>query len=208
MRRAGGKGRNRAEGADAGVGFGGGGGGFTLLEVLLATALTVIVMGAVYATFSLVERAAGGGQQPLRRLYEAQKTMDTLRRELEASTGPMTVVNKEYFGKKGSTLTFTAFSPLNGVLSNIVYSVRESAKAGSIDLEKEQQAYYGGELEKADLMDNIGAFSVQTFSDGKWAGTFEGDQPPQEIRVVLKIYFKDRPFVLREIITPRIHSRL
>lgn len=181
--------------------------GFTLLEVLLATALTVIVMGAVYATFSLLERAAGNGQQPLQRLYEAQKTMDTLRRELEASEGPVNAVEKEYFGKKGSTITFTAFSPMNGVLSKIVYSVKEGRKAGTIDLEKEQQAP-GGNLEKADLLDNIKEFSVQTFSGGRWVGTIEASEPPREMRVVLGIYFKDRPFVLRELVRPMIGKTL
>ncbi|MDA8388181.1 MAG: prepilin-type N-terminal cleavage/methylation domain-containing protein [Nitrospiraceae bacterium] len=185
-------------------------GGFTLLEVLLATALTVIVMGAVYGTFFLLQRAAGGGQQSLQRLYEAQKTMDMLRRELEAAKGPMTVVDKEYFGHKGSTLSFTAFSPANGVLSTIIYSARATEGGGqgeTIDLEKEQKAP-GGRTEKADLLDNIGEFSVQVFSGGKWVRTIEADQPPQDIKVTLKISFKGRPFVLQEIAAPRIGNQL
>lgn len=211
MRRAKREGLNPAAGADSGRHAMPGGhpmpGGFTLLEVLLATALTVIVVGAVYATFSLVQRAAGTGQQSLRMLYEAQKTMDTLRCELEASEGPMTAVDKEYFGKKGSTLSFTAFSPGDGVLSRIVYSVKEGRKEGTIDLEKEQEAP-GGKAEKAGLLDNIGQFSVQAFSDGKWVGTINASRPPQVLRVVLKIYFKDRPFVLQETVRPRIGSQL
>ncbi len=44
-------------------------GGFTLLEVLLATALTAVVLAAVYGTFFLVERAREGANGSLVRMY-------------------------------------------------------------------------------------------------------------------------------------------
>ncbi|MDA8085928.1 MAG: prepilin-type N-terminal cleavage/methylation domain-containing protein [Nitrospiraceae bacterium] len=182
--------------------------GFTLLEVLLATALTVIVLGAVYATFFLVERASRRGQQSLLVLYEAQKTMDLMRRELEASEGPMTIVDKEYFGKHGSTLTFSAFSPRDGVLSKIVYLAKEGdEKNRTITLEKQLQTP-GRKPQEADLLENIDEFQVQAYSGGKWASTLEAGSPPDEMRITLKLVFKDKPIVLEETVTPRIGKQL
>ncbi len=191
-----------------GMGKGSGAGGFTLLEVLLATALTVIVLGAVYATFFLVEKASSRGQQSLLVLYEAQKTMDLLRRELEAAEGPMTVVDKEYFGKHGSTLSFTAFSPKNGVLSKIVYSAKEGdEKNRTITLGKELQAP-GRKPQEDDLLEDIDEFSVQVYSGGKWVNTLEAGSPPEDVRITLRIVFKDEPLTLEETVTPRIGKQL
>lgn len=182
-------------------------GGFTLLEVLLATALTVVVLGAVYGTFFLVERASHGGQDSLLGLYEAQKTMDLLRRELEAANGPLRVIDKEYFGKHGSTLSFTAFSPKNGVLSDITYSAKEGGKKETITLEKQLQAQ-GQNAERAELLENIDRFSVQVYSGGKWVNTVNASSPPADIRVLLTVMFKGKPLTLEETVTPRIGRQL
>ncbi|MDA8086919.1 MAG: prepilin-type N-terminal cleavage/methylation domain-containing protein [Nitrospiraceae bacterium] len=184
-------------------------GGFTLIEVLLATALTVVVLAAVYGTFFLVEKAREGANGSLVRMYEAQKIMDVLRREIEAMNGPVTLVDKEYFGKRGASLSFSAFSPKNGVLSKISYFAQEGDKKDkdTIDLIKELQAP-GGAIENAPLIENIEEFSVQIYSGGKWVRTLQASSPPGDVHVTLKILFKGTPLIMEETVTPRIGKQL
>lgn len=182
-------------------------GGFTLIEVLLATALTVVVLAAVYGTFFLVEKAREGANGSLVRMYEAQKIMDVLRREIEAMNGPVTLVDKEYFGKKGSSFSFSAFSPNNGVLSGISYFAKEGNKKGTIDLVKELRMP-GGAIENATMMENIEEFSVQVNSGGTWVRTVQAGSPPGDVHVVLKILFKGKPLTMEETVTPKIGKLL
>ncbi len=178
-------------------------GGFTLLEVLLATALTVVVLAAVYGTFFLVEKAREGANSSLVKMYEAQKIMDVLRREIEAMDGPVILVDKEYFGKKGSSFSFSAFSPQNGVLSKISYYAKEGDKKGTIDLFKELQTPDGA-IENAPMIENIKEFSVRIYSGGKWVRNVQAGNPPGDVHVTLKMYFKGAPLTLEETVTPRI----
>ncbi|MDA8091705.1 MAG: prepilin-type N-terminal cleavage/methylation domain-containing protein [Nitrospiraceae bacterium] len=182
-------------------------GGFTLIEVLLATALTVVLLGAIYSTFFLVAKARDGANDSLVTLYETQKTMDILRREVEAMSGNMMLVDKEYFGKKGSSLSFSAFSPKDGVLSNISYFVKENGNKNTIDLMKQMQEP-GGAVENAPLIDDVQEFSVQANSGGKWVGTLQAPNPPDNVRVSLKFLFKGQPFTIEETITPRVGKML
>lgn len=178
-------------------------GGFTLIEVLLATALTAVVLGAVYGTFFLVAKARDGANESVVRLYEAQKTMDILRREIEAMSGQLMLVDKEYFGKRGSSFSFSAFSPKDGILSHIGYFLQKGGDKNTIDLWKELKRP-GGAIENAPLIENIEEFSVQINSGGQWQRTVQAPTPPGDVRITLKFLFKGQPFAIEETVTPRV----
>ncbi len=58
--------------------------GFTLLEVLIATVLTVIILGAIYSTLSMAERARSVRGEGLTTLEEARRSLETLTMEIES----------------------------------------------------------------------------------------------------------------------------
>ncbi|MFO1490164.1 MAG: hypothetical protein U1F87_04450 [Kiritimatiellia bacterium] len=73
--------RQRKPGAPAGGGAPGGG-GFTLLEVLISTALIALAMALLFASFHNVTRASQKGQAKLDRLRHGELVMDQLVRAL------------------------------------------------------------------------------------------------------------------------------
>ena len=106
--------------------------GFTLLEVLIAVAILSIVLGAIYSTFFLSNRAMEGMDESMTKLQESRRAIDILRRELDALYYKETredtflkIVDKDNYGKQASQLEFTAFSTLTPGLSKISYYVEE-----------------------------------------------------------------------------------
>ncbi len=179
--------------------------GFTLLEILLATLLTAIVLGAVYSSYFLMEKAREGAGGSLRRLYEAEKTMDMMDSELAAIVNSVTVTDREYYGKETSGLSFGGFSPKRGIISAVSYSVLE--EKGRLSLQKEI-AWPGGRVSKGVLLDDIDEFMVEAYSGGKWVKTFQSNSAPDAVRVTLKFTFKGRPVTLSDTVVPRIGKSL
>ena len=171
-------------------------GGFTLLEVLLAVLLVGVVLGAVYGTFNLVERAKEGSSESLLRLYEARKTMDTMRREIEAMQGPFEVADREFYGKQGSSISFTGFSPQWGVFSKVAYSIVD--EGGKLDLQKEFQLPGQAKPRTAILLENVEAFTVEVYTGGKWVKTLQSGGSGSPVRITMKIPFKGSFLTLTE----------
>jgi prepilin-type N-terminal cleavage/methylation domain-containing protein len=184
--------------------------GFTFIEVLIAVLLTSVVLGAIYGTFFLAQRAKEQGGDSMLRLYEAQKIMDTLRRELEAVKGGVEIRDKEYFGKQASGVSFITFSPKRGILTKMDYSIKEDN--GALSMEKKEDYLPNSAAaipaHKAVLLEQIDEFIVEVNSGGKWVKTYSGTGRPSSMRVTLKVPFKGRLFTLSEIVTPRIGKTL
>ncbi len=109
--------------------------GFTLLEVLIAVAILSIVLGAIYSTFFLSNRAMEGMDESMTKLQESRRAIDILRRELDALYYKETredtflkIVDKDNYGKQATQLDFTAFTTLMPGLSKISYYVEEKDK--------------------------------------------------------------------------------
>jgi len=180
--------------------------GFTFIEVLIAALLTSVILGALYGTFFLADRAREEGGDSMLRLYETQKVMDTMRRELEALKGGLELRDKEYFGKQASGISFESYSPKRGILSKMNYSIKEDKSV--LSLEKEESFLGGNEAgkltRKAVILEEIDEFIVETRSGGKWVKTYSGLAGTSSIRVTLKVPFKGRLFTLSETIDPKI----
>jgi len=176
--------------------------GFTFIEVLIAALLTSVILGALYGTFFLADRAREEGGDSMLRLYEAQKVMDAMRRELEAVKGGIELRDKEYFGKQASGISFQSYSPKRGILSKMDYSVKEDK--GFLRLEKEESFLHGQAARSVVLLEEIDEFIVEVNSGGKWVKTYSAGAGPSSLRVTLKVPFKGRLFTLTETVTPRI----
>lgn len=197
-------------------------GGFTLLEVLLAVGMTAIVVTALYSSFFLSRKAVDAVDDSLLRLQECRSVLDVLKREIESSVYDpagsrnytvLKIDDRDFYGKEGSQLVFTSFSPLLPGLSKIAYTVEENE--GRLTLKKKIDPAYGqsSETKGIDLIENIGAFTVEAKYNDKWVKTWDSGVAkgvPEEIRISVQISAKkeESPLVISEVARPRIGKTL
>jgi len=193
-------------------------GGFTLLELLIATALLAIILTALYSTFFLSRKAIDGLDESLIKLQECRNVVDIIGRETEALLYRQTnthsffkLEDRDIYGKQTSRLSFTAFSPLTYGLSAISYYVEE--KDGVLTLYKKMENPYKPDdaVKGVDLIDGVGSFSVEARQGDKWVKTWDTVETgtlPAEIRITVTTTIKDRPVSLFETVRPMIGGAL
>ncbi len=193
-----------------------GAGGFTLLEVLIAFAITCIVLAALYSTFFLSHRAVETVDDSLLRLQEARSVMDILKRELESAEcipgkdySIFKLGDRDFYGKQASQLAFSSFSPLIPGLSKINYIVEEDEK--KLVLKKAIISAYdkSGEAKPVGLIEDIDSFSVEVKFNDKWVKTWDStlsNCPSDDIRISVNVSTKrgEPPISISDIARPRI----
>lgn len=198
----------------------GGEGGFTLLEVLIAFAITCIVLAALYSTFFLSTKAVGAVDESLLRLQEARFVVDVLKRELESALyvagkdyAAFKLDDRDFYGKQASRLTFAAFSPTLPALAKISYTVEENDK--KLVLSKAMISAYSkaGRAEPVELMEDIESFTVEAKFNDKWVKTWDGalsNGLPEEIRISLNVRTKkgEVPITISDVARPKIGKTL
>jgi general secretion pathway protein J len=196
-------------------------GGFTLLEVLIAFAITCIVLAALYSSFFISHRAVSVVDDSLIRLQECRSVVDVIKREMESSLYDRNkkytlfkLEDRDFYGKEASQLTFTSFSPLLPGLAKISYVVIESDNKRLVLTKKMVSAYSPPEdTEGMDLMEDIDSFTVEVRYDDKWVKTWDGEltgRIPDEIRISVTIRPKkgENPLTVSDIARPRIGRAL
>ncbi|HWR58635.1 MAG TPA: type II secretion system protein GspJ [Thermodesulfovibrionales bacterium] len=189
-------------------------GGFTLLEVLIAFAITCIVLAALYSTFFLSHRAVEAVDDSLLRLQEARSVADVTKRELEAiySSGKYAAFkldDRDFYGKQASQLTFTSFSPSFPGLAKITYAVEESDK--KLVLKKAMISAFSksGEAKPVELIEDLESFTVEVKSKDKWVKTWDSTLSsglPDEMRISLNVRTRkgEVPITISDIARRRI----
>lgn len=116
-------------------------GGFTLIELMFVMVLLVIILGALYSSFSLAEKALNGLDSSLLELQECRNALDRMSREIDSTFYNSSDTNcifkiedRDIFGKETSRFRFTALSPIIPGISAISYYVEE--KDGKLTLYK------------------------------------------------------------------------
>ncbi len=194
--------------------------GFTLLEVLVAVAITSIVIAALYSAFSLSRRAVDAVDDSLIRIQETRAVLDTMKREIESalyrkekSYTVFKLDDRDFYGKQASQLLFTSFSPLLPGLSKITYTVEENE--GRLVLKKKVSSAIGarGETKSIELMEDIESFTIEAGYGDKRVKTWDSGAAgsiPDEIRITLKLSTKKEssPLTITEIARPRIGKTL
>ncbi len=195
-------------------------GGFTLLEVLIAFAITCIIMAALYSTFFISHKAVTTVDDSLLRLQECRATLDVMKRELESclydrnkNYTVFKLEDRDFFGKETSQLTFTSFSPLLPGLSKIAYTVEEDDK--KLTLNKSMISAYSQPTDKpmsVPLIEDIQSFTVEALYNGKWVKTWDGELSnlPEQVRITVSICPKKgaAPLTMSDIARPRIGNAL
>jgi general secretion pathway protein J len=193
--------------------------GFTLLELLVASAILAIILGAIYSTFFLSHKALDGIDDTLLKLQECRTTLDTLGREIDSALyspsdklSAFTIEDRDLYGKQASRIVFTTFSPLTPGLSLASYYVDDNN--GKLSLMKKIHSAFtpdNPQEKGVELIDDLGAFSVEAMLKGKWVRTWDAADTnalPEQIRVTITFTLKDKPFTLYETVNPRIGRTL
>lgn len=185
--------------------------GFTLLEVLIAVAILSIVLGAIYSTFFLSNRAMEGMDESMTKLQESRRAIDILRRELDALYYKETredtflkIVDKDNYGKQASQLEFTAFSTLMPGLSKISYYVEEKDRK-QILYKKIGSSFGKEEAEGTDIIDDLEEFSIEAKYNDAWVKTWDTSvtkKRPEEIKISLSVMIHGKKVTLSDISRP------
>ncbi len=167
--------------------------GFTLMEVLIALAITSFIVTALYATFFLSQKAIASIDDSLIRLQEARSVIDNLKREIESALyhkeSGYTVFkleDKDFYGRSASRITFTSFSPIAAGLAKITYTVEETE--GRLTLKKSITSAFNSKTKAmdAELIEDMHSFSVEVKFGDKWVKTWDGSKAhgmPEEVRI-------------------------
>ncbi|MBI4688678.1 MAG: prepilin-type N-terminal cleavage/methylation domain-containing protein [Nitrospirae bacterium] len=189
-------------------------GGFTLIEVLIASALLALILTALYSTFFLSHKAVTGLDGSMLKLQECRTALDILRRELESSFYRATDTKTEFkiedrdeYGSQTSGIAFTTLSSLRNGVSKIKYYVKGSDD--KLVLYKEVSSPYGLNegLQEADIIEGIEEFILEARQGDKWVKTWDSVlmlRIPEEINITLKIKIKDKVLLLSERARPKI----
>jgi prepilin-type N-terminal cleavage/methylation domain-containing protein len=194
--------------------------GFTLIEVLIAVAITSMIVAALYSTFFLSRKAVDAVDDSLVKLQESRAVLDAMKREIESAVYVrektytlFKLDDRDFYGKQASQLVMTTFAPLLPGLSKITYTVEEDE--GKLVLRKKIDAAYGKPFETRSvaLMEDIEAFTVEAGYNDKWVKTWDSavsNEIPAQIRISVKIRTKkeENPFTISEIARPRIGKAL
>lgn len=197
--------------------------GFTLIEVLISITLLTIVLGAVYSSFFMLQKAVKRFDDVSLKYQEARTVLDMMKREIEGSfiTTPQSkditknktiflARDRDIFDKKASELYFTTFSSRDGNLNLAAYIVEEKEKSLSL-LKMEAPAInistIFSKLHKAEMMENINGFSVEMLVNDKWVRTWDSSQInslPDMVRISIEFDDSGNNVKLTEYARPRI----
>jgi general secretion pathway protein J len=193
--------------------------GFTLLELLLALAITALVLAAAYTTlFSLSqaqERAAHGMEQ--RRAL--RNSLDLLRRELSSvlfRTGDQRfrfmVQDRDFYGKPASIMQYATLAPPSeGVSSDLVRMRYQTVEAdtSALVLQRSSQGLFLTDERSGGypLLDSLEGFLVECHDGSRWVKTWDTTMTatlPKMIRVTVTLQEGDRSVAYQVTATPRI----
>lgn len=191
--------------------------GFTLIEILIATAILSVVLTAIYSTFFLSHRAVEGMDEYMLKIQESRKALDILRRELDSTyfdSGDkytsFKIEDRDIYGKQATQLTFTTFSTLRPGLSRISYYLEEQDKK-LILFKKIGSPYSDKETDGVDIIEDIEAFTVEAIYNDNWVKTWDTEiiqGLPEKIRISITIKIKGRDVILSDISSPKVGRQI
>lgn len=200
--------------------------GFTIIEVLISLAILTIILGAIYSSFFISERAIKRFEDVSLKYHEVRTALDIMRREIEgaffttaeAQSVSGKTENRTYFliedrdilGKPVSRLRLTAFSSQSGIVNAISYYVEE--KDGRFNLLKTESPTGIKTKERSiEMIEGIESFTVETLFNNNWIKTWDTTQInelPDIVRVGITFDDKGKEVTLTEYARPKIGREL
>lgn len=201
--------------------------GFTLLEVLIAIAISSIIGIALFSTYMAIQQTIANVEGTSIKLQEARNTLSMLSKELSSayfnSSDERTyfvVKDRDIYGKPVSVLKFTAFSD-RGLMS-YEYEVKEgppekdnTLRRRLILIKRQEPAFrkegsLSGDVTQpmeAELLEDIEGFLVEVKGREDalrtWDTSLNG-RLPERIRIKIILNINKRRLNLSETVIPRL----
>lgn len=138
--------------------------GFTLLEVLTAVAVSAVILSVCYGAFFIIEKSAREATSYSRRLLEARRFLDGLRREIESCSSSQTdVLTKNVYGQDFSYVSVKSFLAGFPASADIEYFFKETP--GGFQVYKTVSIAGCGKA-AAVMLENVKEFSLKKLDRG------------------------------------------
>ncbi|HSR35838.1 MAG TPA: type II secretion system protein GspJ [Desulfurivibrionaceae bacterium] len=191
--------------------------GFTLIEVLLAVALTGVIVAALYGTFFSLTRGQERATRDAEARRELRGTLDLIRREIDAAWFQRSdtrlrfvVEDRDRFGKPVSGLELTCIAPPGGAgaTDQVLVRYRPIERENRLLLARElKDLHHAGDPVAYPQMEALESFLVECFDGSRWLRTWDASQNggmPQQVRITITVKDGEREVPYSIIATPRI----
>ncbi len=210
--------------------------GFTLIEILISLALLTIILGTVYSSFFVVNRAIERFGGVSLKYHEARTALDMMRREVEGAflekiqplkrdeeiiQTTFIIEDKDIFGKNASILHLTTYSFRGSGINTISYYVKEKNRI--LTLIKYESPEFIPLTDKAKiempsdrgytsgLIEGIEGFTVETMFNNQWVKTWDSKETgsiPEIVRLSIEFDDNGKKVTLTEYAKPKVMSKL
>ncbi|MDP2688987.1 MAG: prepilin-type N-terminal cleavage/methylation domain-containing protein [Deltaproteobacteria bacterium] len=184
--------------------------GFTLIEVLVAVALTAVLLTALYAAFFSIYRSTAGVREALTDYIDAGRFLDAFSRDIHSAYmvpgDPLSVFEGGVRGES-SYVTFTAFTGpalrgpgLAGGLIKVSYSVEDGK--GSARVLREVTNPYTGESYAYEVTGAIRSFDVSYFNGADWVRAWDSaleNSAPVAVRATVALPAGEEVFTIARV---------
>ena len=174
--------------------------GFTVIELMMALAISALLLTVVYRTFNSAEQArtminSGNAAHHVVRVISSRIGRELQSLQFRAADPGSRFRNSFDTGTQRLEFSSSASTPLAtqpGLPSQIVYRLRPAGndEQGPLVLERsEQSALTIGTPRPLKLVDGISSLSFQFFSNGQWSDDWDSDQTrtlPQAVAMTLE----------------------
>jgi len=173
--------------------------GFTLVEVLLALALSALLLATVYWTYFSINRSIDAATEGQEAMETGRSLLELLKRDLRgipAARLPFHASNEEIDGQKAAAIDFatTAYlGPDPHQLTRVGYSLVQDEDGKKILVRKQTKNLRDEVVEfeiKAEISRIISTFALDFYDGSEWVDNWDSKARgslPKQVRITLDV---------------------
>jgi general secretion pathway protein J len=173
--------------------------GFTLIEVLLALALSALLLTAVYWTYFSINRSIDAGTEGHEAMETGRNLIELLKRDIRGMTVakfPLTAVTEEMDGQKAGAIDFVTTAQVGRdthQLSRVGYALLKDPDGKKILIRKQTRNLRDDVVEyemTAELSTIVNSFSFGFYDGTDWVDSWDSKAKgalPKQVRITLDI---------------------
>lgn len=172
--------------------------GFTLIEILLALALSGLLLAGVYGTFFSLSSATVRAREEMEATRSIRGTLDLIRRELasarfrrDSDRHRFVLLDRDRYGTPASEITLSTITPPSpqGVEDQALVTWRTIERENRVMLVRESiPSHRLGDPVAYPHMEGITGFLVECHDGSKWIRTWDAavnGRLPERVRVTI-----------------------